>query len=56
VIDPENGSIVKVLDLSDLPEKQLGEEVLNGIAFDENEGRIFVTGKRWNTIYEIKIV
>jgi glutaminyl-peptide cyclotransferase len=31
------------------------EDVLNGIAYDADKKRIFVTGKRWPRIFEIKI-
>ena len=31
------------------------EDVLNGIAYDAEKKRIFVTGKRWPRIFEIKI-
>jgi len=30
-------------------------EVLNGIAYKANEDRLFVTGKHWNTLFEIKL-
>jgi glutamine cyclotransferase len=33
-----------------------GESVLNGIAYDEQHDRLFVTGKLWPTVFEIKIV
>ncbi len=32
-----------------------GEDVLNGIAFDASENRLYVTGKKWSFIYEIKL-
>jgi glutamine cyclotransferase len=32
------------------------EAVLNGIAYDAKENRIFVTGKLWPKLFEIKIV
>jgi glutamine cyclotransferase len=32
------------------------ESVLNGIAYDARRDRIFVTGKQWTTIFEIKVV
>jgi glutamine cyclotransferase len=32
------------------------ESVLNGIAYDAQRDRIFVTGKQWPTIFEIKVV
>ena len=31
-------------------------EVLNGIAFDPKNNRIFVTGKNWSKLFEIKLV
>ncbi len=31
------------------------DEVLNGIAFDAKGDRLFVTGKRWPSLYEIKL-
>ena len=33
-----------------------GENVLNGIAWDEAGKRLFVTGKLWPKLYEIKLV
>jgi glutaminyl-peptide cyclotransferase len=30
--------------------------VLNGIAYDEEKDRLFVTGKDWNTLFEIKLL
>jgi hypothetical protein len=33
-----------------------GESVLNGIAYDAQHDRLFVTGKQWPTIFEIRIV
>ena len=32
------------------------ESVLNGIAYDAQHDRIFVTGKQWPTVFEIKVV
>src|SRR5690606_39178094 len=34
----------------------ISENTLNGIAYDEAGDRIFVTGKRWKNLYEIKII
>ena len=41
-----------------LPESQKvdGESVLNGIAYDAAKDRLFVTGKQWPLIFEIKVV
>lgn len=37
------------------PRRLAGHYVLNGIAFDAPTGRIFVTGKQWDHLYEVKI-
>lgn len=58
-IDPVTGRVISLIDLSGLAAVSSpgGEEnVLNGIAYDKENDRIFVTGKRWDKIYEIKIV
>ncbi len=60
IIDPTTGAIEGLIDLTSLPkEVQSGldpqNEVLNGIAYKVNEGRLFVTGKHWNTLFEIEI-
>jgi glutaminyl-peptide cyclotransferase len=36
--------------------ENIGENVLNGIAYDQKSERLFVTGKRWSKIFEIKLV
>ncbi len=59
-IDPSTGRVDGVLDarplLTDDQWAALdGEDVLNGIAVDEG-GRMFVTGKRWPTIFEIDVI
>ena len=33
-----------------------GTDVLNGIAWDPDRRRIFVTGKKWPTLFEIELV
>ena len=57
-IDPANGKVLGIVNLSSLAEKALskskGSEVLNGIAYDAASDRIFVTGKLWPQLYEIK--
>lgn len=57
-IDPANGNVLGWIDLKGMLEpadKNGGEDVLNGIAYDEKNDRIFVTGKRWSYLYEIKL-
>jgi len=38
------------------PETSNPDDVLNGIAYDTNEERLFVTGKRWSKLFEIEIL
>lgn len=54
-IDPQSGRVTRWLDLSQLkPPLADREAVLNGTAYDKATGRIFVTGKMWPHLYEIK--
>lgn len=57
-IDPANGKIVGWIDLSGLRPPDVENDtdnVLNGIAYDEKEDRLFVTGKRWPKLFEIRL-
>jgi glutamine cyclotransferase len=57
IIDPASGTVERWLDVSHLrPDAVRGEKelVLNGIAWDERSGRLFVTGKHWPALFEIK--
>ncbi|MCC7371821.1 MAG: glutaminyl-peptide cyclotransferase [Chloroflexi bacterium] len=54
-IDPNAGQVVGTLDMAGLLQgPRDGENVLNGIAFDPDTERIFVSGKRWPLIFEIR--
>ncbi len=58
IVDPGNGTIEAIVNLKGLQSKagQDGEDyVLNGIAYDEENDRLFVTGKNWNKVFEIKL-
>lgn len=58
-IDPASGEVNSVVDLSGLSERtQLGsnEAVLNGIAWDAEGERLFVTGKHWAHLFEIELL
>lgn len=58
VIDPQSGRVKSWIDLAGLLQPgdvQDPEAVLNGIAYDQASDRLFVTGKLWPRIYEIKI-
>ena len=55
-IDPRSGEVITWIDLTGLLDpRPEGAGVLNGIAFDEARGRLFVTGKNWPHLYEIEI-
>ena len=56
-ISPRTGEILGWVDLSDLyPRSSRGiEDVMNGIAFDQEARRLFVTGKNWPSLFEIKV-
>jgi glutaminyl-peptide cyclotransferase len=57
-IDPQNGKVVGRLDLSkleaDIKKQRPDADVLNGIAWHPETNSLYVTGKLWPTIYEIK--
>jgi len=53
-----DGRVVGWIDLSGLlaPAERTGVDVLNGIAYDRASDRLFVTGKLWPKLFEIKLV
>ncbi|MDJ0798272.1 MAG: glutaminyl-peptide cyclotransferase [Calothrix sp. MO_167.B12] len=58
-ISPKTGQILGWIDLTGInkSEQNLNQEaVLNGIAYDSKRNRIFVTGKLWSYLFEIKVV
>lgn len=56
-IDPKSGRVTGRIDLSGLlkPEEAARADVLNGIAYDAKADRIFVTGKLWPRLFEIRL-
>ncbi len=59
VINPKTGFVEKELDLSNLvPDTYANpyDNVLNGIAYDADAEKIYVTGKRWPVLYEISVL
>lgn len=57
-IDPETGKLKGWIDLTPMVKEEAkseDEDVLNGIAYDEKTDRIFVTGKLWKKLFEIKL-
>lgn len=58
-IDPDSGQVVGWIDLSPLVagvRTTDTDAVLNGIAYDAARDRLFVTGKLWPRLYEVKLV
>jgi glutamine cyclotransferase len=58
-ISPATGKVVGWIDLTGLlpaDQRSSGEAVLNGIAYDAQHDRLFVTGKLWPRLFEIKPV
>ena len=56
-INPATGQVTGYIDLRGLmpPGSTSGNAVLNGIAYDDANDRLYVTGKLWPRIFEIKI-
>jgi len=57
-IDPATGRVTSYLDMKGLlptDQKREEDDVLNGIAYDPDGKRIFVGGKRWPKLFEIKL-
>src|SRR5690606_13059480 len=63
IIDPQSGRVEGERNPIGLPPQKdqqadqvLTGGVLNGSAYDRQQKRIFVTGKKWNTLFEIKMI
>ena len=58
-IDPKTGKVVGWIDLTGLlgpQDRDARTDVMNGIAYDAKGDRLFVTGKNWPKLFEIKLV
>lgn len=58
IIDPKTGVVESTVDCTGLLPKSLRKpdtDVLNGIAFNPADGRIYLTGKNWPRLYEITL-
>ena len=58
-INPDTGDVVGWIDLAGLLDLTIVTQewdVLNGIAYDEENDRLFVTGKWWPQLYEIELI
>ncbi len=58
IINPETGQVKAWINLSGLPDENNSNinAVLNGIAYDQQNNRLFVTGKDWPNLYQIKLI
>ena len=57
--DPINGKVLKRIDCSNIvPDgyENENDNVLNGIAYDKDKDRYFITGKRWPSLFEVKFI
>lgn len=57
IIDPENGKVIGRINLKGIlktGDRKSNTDVLNGIAWDEEGQRLFVTGKYWPKLFEIR--
>lgn len=59
VINPADGNVEATIDCSGLLPKKLRKpdtDVLNGIAYNAGDGKVYLTGKNWPRLYEVRIV
>jgi glutaminyl-peptide cyclotransferase len=57
-IDPASGKVVGFINFTGLlnaADRDPSTDVLNGIAYDPAGDRIFVTGKRWPKLFEVRL-
>lgn len=56
-IDPETGKILKQINCTSLEALGRGKgDVLNGIAYNKETGKTYLTGKNWHSLFEVKFV
>jgi glutamine cyclotransferase len=58
IINPETGKVEGKIDLTQItPQKYRNEHdlVLNGIAYNKQNNKLYITGKRWDVLFEIKL-
>jgi len=58
-VNPDDGNVVSLIDLTGLRPEQnqaMQGEVLNGIAYDSINGKLYLTGKNWPSLYEVRLV
>lgn len=62
-INPKTGAVIQRINLKDIypiaqrpANTDIGNDVLNGIAYDAATNRIFITGKKWGKLFQVKFV
>lgn len=58
-VNPDDGNVVSLIDLTGLRPEQnraVQGEVLNGIAYDAINDKLYLTGKNWPNLYEVRLV
>lgn len=58
IINPQNGVVEATVDCSGLLPDKLRDartDVLNGIAYNPKDGKVYLTGKYWKRLYEIRL-
>ena len=59
IINPKDGRVEGVIDCRGLLPRHLRTpqtDVLNGIAYNPEDGKIYLTGKNWPELYEIRLI
>ncbi|PKG52370.1 glutaminyl-peptide cyclotransferase [Olleya sp. 1-3] len=60
IINPKNGAVEAVIDCTiltkQIPNFSINENCLNGIAYNPETQTFFLTGKRWDKLFEVKIL
>lgn len=59
IINPKDGKVEGIIDCKGLLPRSLrtpDTDVLNGIAYDKTQDKIYITGKNWPKMYEVKII
>jgi glutamine cyclotransferase len=58
IINPQTGQVKAWIDLTGIYTQENNDpnNVLNGIAYDAESDRLFVTGKMWSQLFEIKLI
>ncbi|MGY5354424.1 glutaminyl-peptide cyclotransferase [Wenyingzhuangia sp. IMCC45467] len=63
IINPKNGTVEAIINLNGLTDHldnktiaQSQDKVLNGIAYNPNTNKLYVTGKNWDKLFEIEII